>query len=438
MITAVLVCTLLFRLLWLGFCWQTQGIEWSLESDTGSYFRPAVNMLEGNGFSFQVEEDVFFPEVIRTPGYSVLLMPIIGLFNANWITATVIVQIMLDVLLAVLIFIICNYLTNRLTAVAAVVYYSLAPNVSLIAMSVLSESLYSIVNAAALILFIYSYNATRSRKFHIVMGILTGGLFGYAALVRPVGLHVIAGLCAVLVLFLIITLIKKKKNNNGNGIAVVRKKLLFTIVTMMVFLSISGSWIIRNGLKADYWSISAIDYINLLFYRAAGTEAQKRGVPFEEVSWEYRLERYDAENHRDQTPEGLVKGKFFKHEAKKIILNDLASYSKVALKGALKIMFGSHRSDFEDLFGERIGNFATYSVYLMLLIVWPVAAFGFIKEPRLLPLAIYMFVLIGISAGPESYSRFRAPLEPLLAIGFGVGLNSLYRIGIHKNLNLKS
>ena len=53
------------------------------------------------------------------------------------------------------------------------------------------------------------------------------------------------------------------------------------------------------------------------------------------------------------------------------------------------------------------------------------ALYGFLKEPRLLPLAVYMVFLVVISAGPESYSRFRVPLEPLLAVGFGFGLNNL-------------
>jgi len=417
-ILLVVSLCLFIRLLWLSFCWSTQGVEWSMESDSGSYIRPAMLMLEGKGFSFLSNGNILYPELIRTPGYSLFLMPIIALFQDRWLPAVVIMQIVLDAVLCGFLYYFAWRLKNRTAAWGAAIYYCMAPNLSLINMSILSESLYSIVNAFAILLFILFYERTAEKKQIVYPAIVIGLLFGFSTLIRPLGLHTVFGMC-VLLICINVLIIKHRVN---------KLKIIFTSIVLICFLVLPVGWIARNGIKADYWSISAIDYINLLFYRAAGTEAQEEGIPFEEMSWKYRLERYKVADHRDQTPAGLERGKYFKEEAKRIILSDLPSYTMVALKGALKIMFGSHRTDFEVLFGERFGNFATYAVYAMMMMVWPVALYGVLKEPRLLPILLYVILLIVISAGPESYSRFRVPIEPLIAIGFGFGVHEIFNM----------
>ena len=202
-----------------------------------------------------------------------------------------------------------------------------------------------------------------------------------------------------------------------------------------------GCWSVRNGVAAGYWGTSIVSSINLYRYDAAAMEAKRSGRPFAEVQAEF-----DA-----KAPQGVRQAEyaaFCKREGSKAALAHPVSFVAVHIRGMVVSLLPGE-GDLLKSFGCEIGGNGTLSVImsegfvaglrrylngnwwavplalpsiLLLLLKYALAA-GFaldlrtVKE-RWLPLLVLAACAAWLlfAGGAAATPRFRAPVEPLLAI----------------------
>ncbi|MDZ7793195.1 MAG: glycosyltransferase family 39 protein [Spirochaetia bacterium] len=416
----ILLAALIVRVLWVFISYQTLGMEGFFETDTKSYTSVAENLREGRGYTSQLPSGEYYPEVSRTPGYPLIIALFKSLSSSNWEWWLLFFQIALDGTVAYLIVKMLYSLGEHTAALLGGAYYALNPTAFFSVASFMTETVFTFF----LFLGVYfTYKIITSDKRRGAYGIMAGLFWGYGTLVRPVAFY---PLIAVLILFLLWQVVNKNTTKAHYKI----------IIPFLIFLTISGGWIVRNGLVSNYWSISAIDYVNLLFYRAAAVEAVQSNSEVDEIVEEY-LDRYNLERKRDYSAEGLQRGKELKVEAVEIIKSNPITYIKVAFWGAMRLMFGDHETYISYFIGEKAAPYASMLYSSLMLAVWVFAFYGVYRRPQLLPVAVLTFLIIAVSAGWESYARFRVPLEPYIALAFGIGASKVLLASKKKIGNLE-
>lgn len=431
-IITVLIVAIIIRIGWVMCSYQTLGMEGFFETDTKSYTRVADSLVNGYGYKTRLPEGQYYYEVSRTPGYPLIIALWKVLLGKNWEWPLLSLQIVLDSLIAMLIIhLFCLHGYPKAGLIGGL-YYALNPTAFFSVASFMTESICTFF----LFLGVYFFyrivwaeekrpvlDSERDATKQWLFAFLTGISWGYATLVRPV---VYYPLLACFVIF-IIFLVYNKLILHKRDIQLLPKKninAVLLIIPFILFIGISGSWIARNGLVSNYWSISAIDYVNLMFYRAAAVEAEQQNVGVDDISGQY-IKKYGLERKRDYSAEGLQRGKELKKEAARIIKSDPLSYIKVAFRGAMRLMFGDHETYISFFIGDRFAPNISMLYSVIMLGVWGVAFYGVYRYPRLIPVALLTFFIIGVSSGWESYARFRVPIEPYIGMAFGFGFSSL-------------
>lgn len=413
----ILLAGLAARIIWILISYQTLGMQGFFETDTKSYTTVADNLLAGRGYVSQLPDGSYFPEVSRTPGYPLIIAAAKSIAGGGWEWLLLLFQAVGDAFIAFCLVRLMFRFERYAAGIAAGLYYALNPTAFFSVASFMTETVFTFF----LFMGVYfAYKAVMDANRRNVSSIAAGLFWGYATLVRPVALYPLA---AVFVLFLLWIVFGKYLFKKV--FAQISLKLNYRIVIpFVIFLIISGGWVVRNGVVSNYWSISAIDYVNLLFYRAAAVEAVQSDSEVDEIVEQY-IERYNLERKRDYSAEGLQRGIELKSEAARIIKGNPLTYMRVAFWGAMRLMFGDHETYISFFIGERAAPYASLLYSIIMLGVWACAFYGVYRQPQLLPEAVLTFFIIGVSAGWESYARFRVPIEPYIALAFGAGITTI-------------
>ena len=413
-----------------------------LYPDSGSYLRPTEELLRTGRFA---NDDR--PEIDRTPGYPMLLLPGIALGKPVLVTITL--QVILSVLTVFLVYrTSARVFQDEKAAAAAALLYSFEPLSILYTTLILTETLFTLL-IVSFCFFLATYFRRQQALSTLILAAVSLSCSVY---VRPVSYYLPFIVSLVL---LPVLLVRYKK----------LKHLLHVVAFLVVSVGLVGLWPVRNKIETGYGGFSAISDINLYFYQAASVRAKVEGLPYLEVR--RRMGYTDPDLYFAEHPEQLSwsdaqRYAFMGQEGAKTILRHPGVYAAVHMNGVVRILFDPGSVDYLKIFGlypasggilGKLADQGLVSVVLGLLknnplVFWTqLALFALLATCYLLAVlgllgrscpnvwariavaAVIVYFVI-VSAGPHSYSRFRHPAMPFFCVLAGCGCTWLLRRSI--------
>ena len=397
--------------------------------DTASYIGLAQAVLSGEGFSMGG-----IPELVRTPGYPLFLLP--GMLAGAVEPLTITLQAIAGTITVGLVMAVTKGLSSSRGAVVLAGFaYAIEPLALLYTGKILSESLF------ALCLMLAALHLQRSLRSSSWVGLAGAALaLSFAAYVRPIGYF----LPAVTALTWLVVVVLRKSVTGG----VVARIAVFLAISM----SALGVWQVRNSLTAGYARFSAITEVTLYEYLAAAVRADDEGLPYYEVR-EQMLRAAEASRGPD-----LSEGEYYRRLGEiggQMIAARPWVFLNAYVKGVIRVALDPGGVEYLKLFeqypesGGLLGLIVDKGVLgavlqlarerpeallvttlfgLILALYWVLAAAGARSVLRERPLrveGVLMLVwpayILLISGGPAALDRFRHPIMPLLAVLAGVG-----------------
>lgn len=400
--------------------------DYFANADTPGYIAPAENLLAGHGFTDANGN----PDTLRTPGYPLLILPF--LWAHLDLRYLVIFQHFLRVLVVLATAVFAFRLTgNRRLALLAGLFLCIDLPMLKAANSVLTEIMFTVVLGVGLMLLWHESNQTDVSKFRLVV---SGLLAGACVLIRPVGLLFFLP-AALYLLF-------------------VRRDYKFRSAAIFVisFVCIPLLWATRNYRQTGYFTVSSISGYSVLQCRAAGVLAindpgefyanlEKRQYELAALACDDWKRVHGRDCSQMTIPE---QSQYYSSYGTKIVLQHPFAYLKLAVRGVGMTMLTGSPASLSAMTGMSFNSAAK----LLLIVTVPAfcfALFGlkvFWKSNRTffwfsILICVYF---VGVSAGAESFSRFRVPIMPIYSILVAMGLDSLLRSVVpqKKELTLKT
>jgi len=463
-VASVLALALVLRVLLPVLAWVYTGDPKTfLTSDTPTFLKPAESLLRTGRFQYglvgrHTRPDE--PEIVRTPGYPVFLLP--GLAAGHVIPVTIALQILASCLTVYLVYRITLLLfERRRLAVCCALLYAFEPLSILYAGLLMSETLFTTMTTLFLYILV-KYLRTGSTWA------LLGAAIALAAsiYVRPVGYF----LPPILACGLVVWGLATRRFRPGRLLAHVA---LFLIVSM----GLTGLWQLRNWREAGYPGFSAISDINMYYYIGASVLAAREGVPYYDM--QNRMMGLYQEERRHGGKQGLgqqhfgvdddlyiqlhpeqrdwtraEKYRYIGREGRRIVLEHPVLYARIHLAGIVRTLIDPTAIDYLKHFhlyphkGGLLGVLVTKGlvrtvlslarerplVFWSNLVLEPLLGFyllfsvvalfsrRFITDPAVLAaLGVAAYFLL-IAGGPAAEGRFRHPDMPILCIFAGYGL----------------
>ncbi len=387
-----------------------------MDKDSPGYITLAHNLRDAYGPS---EKDIpmIHLSLVRTPIYPAFLALCETISNSDY-RGALLAQVFLGVIVVLLVFLLALNLFAPEAALMAALVAALDPVSIGYSLMVLTENLFAFLFTAAFVIWWYGL-AHRKLIFHALSGLL----FGFATLTRPILLY-------FPLLLLPITLI--------TGFSDRSKRVWKAAALLIAFAVPAGSWMAYNQVRTGSFLLSTIDGVNLLYYRAAGTMAEVDNLPIE----------YERQRLREQLPDTELStpadyARLRKEQidlAMRVLREHPWCAIKVWIKGAwvmvrdtgwiqtLTLAGISVRGHDKPSFIFRLPA-ALFSIGILyagvvlgIIMMWVQRA----RKKLLILLSVLGYFLL-ISAGPEAYARFRVPIVPLLAVLSGAGWYWTYR-----------
>lgn len=379
------------------------------EPDSPTYLAPARNMLHGLGFVTAPDD----PEVFRTPGYPIFLLPFVAATSS--LLPIVVVQHLFVCALALAVYLAARRMAgSRRGALLAGILVALDVSTIHYSNKVLSEALFTIVLFALFMLVLRMDR--RGATLPVVLS--AGAIAGALVIIRPVAI----------VYFVLIAVFLLRS---------------LSIKTVAAFTAIAIAfpigWGVRNLVETDTFTVSTVAGNNMLIHRGAPSIAILEKGDFDEQAAIWR-DRVTAIANREieaaeETPvkdiPGPLMSSYYGRIGRRIALEHPWGLTLVLARGLLVNLFDS---DFEaltivstipstviELSVNILTTAATLLALLGLVALWrrdrAVAAF--------IGATILYFVFV--SAGSEAESRFRVPVVPMMAIAAGAAADAIGR-----------
>jgi 4-amino-4-deoxy-L-arabinose transferase-like glycosyltransferase len=406
--------------------------------DSAGYKQVSDNLLAGKGFSIDDR-----PEIFRTPGYP-LFVAIGAPFGQDWAYWVAGAQVLVDLGLICLTFLLGRSLCDGRTGLFAAAMLAVSPLAASAAVRILSDSLFAFLLLLAIFLLAKFTDRMAARILNSrIRGAMAPGSWWMliaaslvtvaACYVRPVGLGFVA--IATLVL-----LARRWK-----------AAVAFVLIVAAGLLP----WVIRNGEAADYWGFTSFSSVNAFKYSAPAVLQDTSGKSFDQgrAEMEARL--------REALPAGASPGKEAAVRleiSKQVVSREPLRYARIHLKNDLAVWMPAATDIFE-IAGLSVGSRGTIEkirtlgpvgaikayfggqmwllwvaapVALITLGQYLLAICGAVRCIRLRMPAIYWLMILcviffALSPGPAAHPRFREPIEPLICLAAGAGLASLLR-----------
>lgn len=402
--------------------------DWFWQPDSLSYHVPALSMLSGEGFT----NGVGAPEVFRTPGFSLFLAGVYGLFGIK-IWPVILVHFLLLLATAILAASLVWRLAHRLelppvpAALAAVITVLFSPVLVMGCVSLLSEILFVAVLTTSVYLLTKGLEAARPLLVVCGMAFLTA-----AGFVRPVSLYL-----PLLIIIASIPFIWRQRSIF----------LAFSLVIGLVVHLVSvNAWSHRNAEVTGEPIFATVQQVNLYEYVAASIEAKARGVSWEDVRASYVAALEEVPQDQSQA--------FMRQKALQVIAAHPFTAASVWLRGAVVLALQPATGQLATLLRLResgsgviykfvsmpLTKFIEYAWhnekalilsigigFLWLVPFWSLTVTGAVLSLRRAgPTEIILFATIGymilVSAGPQTVDRFRAPLVPFCSVFVGIAI----------------
>jgi 4-amino-4-deoxy-L-arabinose transferase-like glycosyltransferase len=396
-----------------------------LQSDSGGY----LDLSTDPSAYLSAQGPMLGLSLNRPPGYPLFLHLLLEILGLDLHTA-MLVQAAISGLLVLIVYGIGRRIATPRVALIAAGIVAFDPSLIAQAPFVLTEALFTVIVLFA-VLLIVGLRAPARLPGIAVAGLLLGG----AALIRPVAvvLGVVLGVALLL--------------REGPP----RARLVPAAVLVLSSLVVVGPWAAHNGERAGITNISSISAHQLLEYRAAGIGA----FATETSTFRTRLlSGLDAEREAEverlgrivdeRLPEGHTRADTYRvrqEVALEIIRAEPLAAVQVVAEGALWnlirpalagraqwALFGLDRDDTGQprLAWALAGAEALYLLALYASVL--VGAWVLLRGRRfdvVALLALPAGYLLAAASGLESYSRFRGPFLPFLALLGAIGVQHL-------------
>jgi 4-amino-4-deoxy-L-arabinose transferase-like glycosyltransferase len=402
--------------------------------DTLSYFEPAHELVSHHRFSSGGS-----PEIIRTPGYPLLLA--IGLLAGRPILVTIALQILVSCFIAYIVYRTAGILfKSERVAVTAAALCAIEPLSIIYASTLVSETLFAAL-ATLWLYFLISYLEHRRARDLIFAGVFLAA----SVYVRPIGYF----LPMLVALSLSVWIILKGQQKIG----LMAHVALFLVITMVL----TGAWQVRNHLETGYSGFSGISSINLYFYQATSVLAAEEHVPFVKLQDQmgYSDNSIYFMRHPEQRRWPLAQRlDYMNREAAHILRAHLFLYLGIHLKGMIRVLFDPDATAYLKLFrlyaggGGILGDIADRGIWMTVttlvlkkrllfwsnLILLPIELLylfcagavlcsrRLMTDPMIIAAILTLAYYIVISGGPVGVGRFREPAMPIICVLAGYGL----------------
>jgi hypothetical protein len=358
--------------------------------DMDSYRSLARSVVAGKGFVAAGPNGQEMPDVGRTPLYPLFLAGLTKL-GGDRVGVFLTVQCVLWGAISWLTILLAARWLSWNRALAAGLLVALDPNAVMRGLDLRTETLFTLVLLGGTCVLAWR----NERPWDWCW---TGLLWSLASLCRPIAMWLVAVALLLSILW--------------------HRRLACFAMFLVGFLPLIGIWVARNAaLTGEYFfSSNSTDY--LLLSWAAGVDADRRGVDVVTVQDELR--------HRVGTVEFFDDREAFARRLQKSLRTSrrvLSSAPLIALKeaalGCGKLLLGPGQRTLEPslLKPEASSRWwpPLYSVALLVVLVLSVVGVWKLGHSALLP-GILLLYFVALAGGPVSYSRYRVPITPFLAV----------------------
>ncbi len=444
-LASILLLALALRVaLLVAACHNAPDLHTLNTNDTPSYVLPAQSLLAHG--TFYRDDD---PEIVRTPGYPLLLT--IGLRFGHVELITVALQILISVASILLVYDLAWQLTaSYAAALAASALAALEPLSIIFASHLMSETLFALLLLASLSLLVrYLRNAS---AFTLVAAAL---MLAAAAFVRPVSYY----LPPVIALLLLTRTVTRSAATGqaGNPSSGRLRQAVLAVTLLAVSFMPLAAWQVRNATLTGYRGFAAISDWNLYFYQGLSIVARQSGKSIGQLQTEMGM--CDDWSVGSLPPElrdagQAAKFHYLKSEGGRLLRENPLTYAKIHAAGTISLVLDSaaafmliilDRCPKDGLLPlpNNIGDFLhlaqsdpdqycliRLAFRAILGLVYCACTLGLLAALRRLSWP-WVFVLVtltyflAISGGPTGNARLRHPVMPVICILAGAGIAML-------------
>jgi hypothetical protein len=372
--------------------------------DPDSYRSLARSLAVGKGFVAGAPNGRELPNVARTPVYPLFLAGLIcvggdrlGLFLA--------VQGVLGALTCVVTFLIAVRWSRPWLSTLAALLVAVDPNSILRCSDLRTETLFTLLVVCAAWLMVWRPDKGWG-------WFASGLLWSLAALTRPIAVW-------IWVVALVMAFAQRVPW---------RDRVLHLVVFLVGFTPPIAVWAARNHAVTGRYFVSSISTCSLM-YRAAGIDAELHGRKVEDVEQEFGKQYGDIQFvvSRERFEESL---QTCQRTAGQVFSRSPWIAFKQVILGWGKLLFGPGAHALDNA-RNQVGpvNHSGSLVYVLALItVTTLSVVGVWRLGReiILPMLLTLY-LVGLAGGPESNSRFRVPVTPMLAVLAVAGIRGAER-----------
>lgn len=358
--------------------------------DLDSYRALAQNLAAGKGFVAGAMDGRTVPNVSRTPVYPLFLAALIRLGDDR-LGLFLIAQCVVGAATCLLTVVLASRWLSWRCATAAGALVAIDPNSIVRCVDLRTETVFALLLVGGACLLAWQ------NKRGWGWG-LAGLVWSLAALCRPIAVWVwLVALAMVLVH---------------------RHRLVYLLIFFAGYFPLECIWATRNAALTGHAFISTISTYNLLMYRGAGVEAERTRQPLEDVQHKFLQKFGDIQFFEDHDV-FQTRLRNYREEASRLLFSAPAVAVKQVITGWAKILFGPGAHSIDNMLREP-GGASRWWTPLYALALIAVVALSFVGVIRLgreavLLLAVVVY-FVALAGGPESNSRFRAPIAPMLAV----------------------
>ena len=432
----VLGLALLLRALMpiLGYCY-THDVTIFYTPDTASYVTPAHELVVHHRFFSDGS-----PELIRTPGYPLLLT--IGLLLGRLEFATITLQVLLSCFTVFMVYRTAGLLfESEEIAVIAAGLYAIDPLSILFASQLGAETLFT----AVVMVGVY-YLVKYLRRQSLGDLLVSAGALAASVYIRPIGYFLPMIIAPGLAAWALVTHRQNKL-----------RFLLHACVFVMVSVALTGLWQVRNKLETGYSGFSDIATDNLYFISAGSVLAVKQHVPY--YAMRNRLGYQDYSVYLQEHPEQknwtvAHRVKYESQAAEHILLDSPSTYARIYFDGVVRATFDPLSTEYLRFFNlyPKQGELLTIAVdqgiittvkalFASPLLFWSIAVmlplqimylscacitlgnWRTVLNPAIFAVVFIASYYMAIAGGPGDWGRFRHPAMPIICMLAGYGFH---------------
>ena len=365
------------------------------DPDTAGYTVPAESFME-KGVMLDANE---VPILSRTPGYPLMLAVIYSLTGKND-SAVAVIQIIMTILSALMLFYIVSRYTNHCMGVLACLFYASDYVYYGSAVSILTDTPFSFFMVLAAYLLVRYLE--KHRKIYLITCFFA---LNYALLVRPTIMYFNMILAIVLV---VCTVLRKVSWKN-------------TVAYLLIFTVFFGGWSMRNAAYFGRPIYTSIRDVSAYLYYAPLLYEQEEGVSREEAE-AYFSDLLEKKYPQYETMNKLEQMDAYKDIGTSYIKKHVFGYIRLNLKGLVLEMIGPNAYNINRLaMPSWSKKLMTLFVVGMLSLSYVLYAVGFFVNVRRFTWMDWLILLtvgyLMASTAVLGYSRFRIAFYPLSLMG---------------------